>query len=45
MSIQRGIIMTHMIDYRVKGEKGFIGLEDSKRSRKFCVHSSNHIVH
>ncbi len=37
--------MKTKIEYRVKGQPVFIGLEDSKRSWKLCVRSGNHIVH
>lgn len=37
--------MKERIDYRVKGEDVFIGLEDSKKSWKLCVRSGNRIVH
>ncbi len=37
--------MKQMIEYRVKGQPVFIGLEDSKRTWKLCVRSGNQIVH
>ncbi len=37
--------MKTKIDYRVKGERIYIGLEDSKRTWRLCVRSCDHIVH
>jgi len=37
--------MRQTIEYRVKGQPVFIGLEDSKRTWKLCVRSGNSIVH
>lgn len=37
--------MKQTINYRVKGEAVFIGLEDSKKSWKLCARSGNHTVH